>query len=242
MGICTGFRRNPALSTKYEINNILFQFNRNTKPKWCLLLYSGISGSGSLAVQSMYPSFLRNQRCRKAISEVTANTLGTRAKGAASPWGQSHRGRGLLLPPGHCPRPQSLLRLPPHVPSRPLRSDLGPRASPGSRAPGSEGAEPRRCPCKGPKRVDHLSLGSAAGFLPRAGLGGFEKRFSKSITQTGTVPLRAEQVLHNHQSRGWGTCSRAKGCTLRPAHAHARSGCLGATPRKTWPATHAQFS
>jgi hypothetical protein len=54
--------------------------------------------------------------------------------------------------------------------------------------------------------------------LPRAGLGGFEKRFSKSITQTGTVPLHAEQVLNNQRSGGY---SRAKGHTLRPAHAHA---------------------
>lgn len=167
---------------------------------------------------------------------MTGNTS-ARARGAAGPWGQTGRDRSLLPPPGHCPRPRSPLCLPSHFPR-----DLSAPASAHALAQAQEwnpGDALQRT-----KHVDHLSSESAAGFLPRAGLGGFEKRFSKSITQKGTVPVHAEQLLSNLQSRGTGTWSRARTASSAPRTRTCHLGAPSLDPMEPAPTrtTHAWSS
>lgn len=57
--------------TRYEINNMLFQLNRNTKPKWCLLFILGFLAQGHWQGSASVPVKLSRTRSRgKATSEL----------------------------------------------------------------------------------------------------------------------------------------------------------------------------
>jgi hypothetical protein len=89
------------------------------------------------------------------------------------------------------------------------------------------GYQPGPQDTKDEKMWDHLSSGSEAGFLPRAGLGGFEKRFSKSMTQKRGLPLARRVTTAFQQARSYNSASaglqeRATGRTPRLAHACSR--------------------
>lgn len=119
---------------------------------------------------------------------------------------------------------------PSHRPGRPDALPAGPGGPASAASRRNKGAEPNCIPCvqSMKKTGGHLWSESVAGFLPRAGLGGLEKRFSKSI-----ILVRARQLPRNRYG-----VRRAPHTTRRPPRTTGRTprSCAFPSPALRTPA------
>lgn len=127
----------------YDINNMRFQFNRNTKPKCCLLLYSGLWGSGSLAGQC----FRILQTLKNQESGQSRLSRGSDRKQVKRTCEGSSRAREADLqrpepPPAAGPLPSPLVPTPTSIPLPLATSPLRPRPTRSPRLGGGARAVP----------------------------------------------------------------------------------------------------